>query len=119
LTSTERWQLRSPSGSITAKEGTVEQRRRKARRPERRPRAHGTPQEVLARALDHPIRAKALTIMSQRVASPREISEQIEAPLSTVSYHVRVLDDLGLIEAVEEEPDRGSVAHFYRAAIGL
>jgi DNA-binding transcriptional ArsR family regulator len=96
----------------------VEQRRRKARRPERRPRANGSPQEVLARALDHPVRAKALTIMSQRVACPKEISEQIEAPLSSVSYHVRVLDDLGLIEIVEEESVRGSVSHFYRAAIG-
>jgi DNA-binding transcriptional ArsR family regulator len=58
---------------------------------------------------------KALTILTERTASPKEISEQIDAPLSNVSYHVRVLDELGLIEIREEENVRGSVAHFYRA----
>ena len=42
-------------------------------------------------------------------------SEETEVPLSNVSYHVRVLDELGLIEIVEEESVRGSVAHFYKA----
>jgi DNA-binding transcriptional ArsR family regulator len=58
---------------------------------------------------------KALTILAETVASPKEISERIEVPLSNVSYHVRVLDELGLIEVVEEESVRGSVAHFYEA----
>src|SRR3954467_5690279 len=57
----------------------------------------------------------ALTILTERIASPKEISEQIETPLSNVSYHVRVLDELGLVEIVEEESVRGSVAHFYKA----
>jgi DNA-binding transcriptional ArsR family regulator len=35
--------------------------------------------------------------------------------LSNVSYHVRVLGELGLIELVREESVRGAVAHFYRA----
>jgi DNA-binding transcriptional ArsR family regulator len=74
-----------------------------------------SPQEVLVKALNHPIRVKALTILTERIASPKEISEQIEMPLSNVSYHVRVLDELGLIEIMEEESVRGSVAHFYKA----
>ena len=74
-----------------------------------------TPQEVLVKALNHPIRVKALTILTERIASPKEISEQIDMPLSNVSYHVRVLDELGLIEIMEEESVRGSVAHFYKA----
>jgi DNA-binding transcriptional ArsR family regulator len=74
-----------------------------------------TPQEVLVKALNHPVRVKTLTILTERIASPKEISEQIDAPLSNVSYHVRVLDDLGLIEIMEEESVRGSVAHFYKA----
>jgi DNA-binding transcriptional ArsR family regulator len=74
-----------------------------------------SPQEVLIKALNHPIRVKALTILTERIASPKEISEQIDAPLSNVSYHVRVLDELGLIEIMEEESVRGSVAHFYKA----
>lgn len=74
-----------------------------------------SPQEVLVKALNHPIRVKALTILTERIASPKEISEQIDAPLSNVSYHVRVLDKLGLVEIMEEESVRGSVAHFYKA----
>jgi DNA-binding transcriptional ArsR family regulator len=62
------------------------------------------------------VRVKALTILTDKVASPKEISRQIKIPLSNVSYHVRVLDELGLIEIVEEESVRGSVAHFYKAA---
>ncbi|MGN6556755.1 MAG: ArsR/SmtB family transcription factor [Solirubrobacterales bacterium] len=69
----------------------------------------------MVKALNHPVRAKALTILSDRIASPKEISDEIDVPLSNVSYHVRVLDDLGLVEIMEEESVRGSVAHFYKA----
>ena len=74
-----------------------------------------SPQEVLVKALNHPVRVKALTILTEKIASPKEIAAQIEIPLSNVSYHVRVLDELGLVEIVEEESVRGSVAHFYKA----
>jgi DNA-binding transcriptional ArsR family regulator len=69
----------------------------------------------LVKALNHPVRVKALTILTERTASPKEIAGEIDAPLSNVSYHVRVLDELGLVEIREEESVRGSVAHFYRA----
>jgi DNA-binding transcriptional ArsR family regulator len=69
----------------------------------------------LVKALNHPVRVKALTILTEKIASPKEIAGQIEIPLSNVSYHVRVLDELGLVEIVEEESVRGSVAHFYKA----
>lgn len=89
---------------------------RKRRKAKKRKRRTGTsPQEVLVKALNHPVRAKALTILSDRIASPKEIAEEIDAPLSNVSYHVRVLDELGLVEIMEEESVRGSVAHFYKA----
>jgi DNA-binding transcriptional ArsR family regulator len=91
----------------------VARKRRKV--PKRKRKTGKSPQEVLVKALNHPVRVKALTILTERTASPKEISEQIEAPLSNVSYHVRVLDELGLIEIREEESVRGSVAHFYKA----
>jgi DNA-binding transcriptional ArsR family regulator len=72
-------------------------------------------QEDLVKALNHPVRVKALTILTDKVASPTEISNEIGVPLSHVSYHVRVLDELGMIEIVEEEPVRGAVKHYYRA----
>ncbi|HET7588564.1 MAG TPA: helix-turn-helix domain-containing protein [Solirubrobacterales bacterium] len=74
-----------------------------------------SPQEILVKALNHPVRVKALTILTERIASPKEIAEIVDIPISNVSYHVRVLDELGLVEIMEEENVRGSVAHFYKA----
>lgn len=88
-------------------------KRRKVRKRKRD--LDSSPQEVLVKALNHPVRVKALTILTEKIASPKEIAAQIDAPLSNVSYHVRVLDELGLVEIVEEESVRGSVAHFYTA----
>lgn len=88
-------------------------KRRKVAKRKRKP--DSSPQEVLVKALNHPVRVKALTILTEKIASPKEISAQIDTPLSNVSYHVRVLDELGLVEIVEEESVRGSVAHFYKA----
>ncbi len=88
--------------------------RRKVTKPKKR-QTGKSPREVLVKALSHPVRVKALTILSERIASPKEISEQIDVPLSNVSYHVRILEGLGLIEVLEEESVRGAVAHFYKA----
>lgn len=71
--------------------------------------------EQLVKGLSHPVRTKCLTVLAERVASPREIAESLDEDLSNVSYHVRVLSELGLIELVKEEPVRGAVAHFYKA----
>jgi transcriptional regulator with XRE-family HTH domain len=76
---------------------------------------HKRPQEALAKALSHSVRAKALTLLTERIASPKEIADELDHKLTNVSYHVRVLEALGLIELVEEESIRGSVAHFYKA----
>jgi DNA-binding transcriptional ArsR family regulator len=61
------------------------------------------------------VRTECLTILAQRVASPGELSKILDHDLSNVSYHVRVLVELGLVELVSEESVRGAVAHFYRA----
>jgi DNA-binding transcriptional ArsR family regulator len=92
----------------------VARKRRKVAKRKRRE-MDSSPQEVLVKALNHPVRVKALTILTEKTASPKEIAAQIDTPLSNVSYHVRVLDELGLVEIVEEESVRGSVAHFYKA----
>ncbi len=71
--------------------------------------------EQLVKGLNHPVRVGCLTVLAERVASPRELAEALEEDLSNVSYHVRVLDELGLIELVDEESVRGAVAHYYKA----
>lgn len=89
--------------------------RKKRKAGKRKRRTGKSPQEVLVKALNHPVRVRALTILTERIASPKEISDELDVPLSNVSYHVRVLDELGLVEIMEEESVRGSVAHFYKA----
>jgi DNA-binding transcriptional ArsR family regulator len=76
----------------------------------------GTPaHEKLVKGLGHPVRVECLTVLTKRVASPSELSEILEHDLSNISYHVRTLEELGLIELVREESVRGAVAHFYKA----
>jgi len=70
----------------------------------------------MSRALTHPTRRRILAILSDRVASPREISVETGVPLGRLSHHVRWLADCGLIELERTEPRRGAVEHFYRSA---
>jgi DNA-binding transcriptional ArsR family regulator len=73
------------------------------------------PHERLVKGLGHPVRVECLTVLTRQVASPRELSEILQHDLSNISYHVRTLEELGLIELVREEPVRGAVAHYYKA----
>lgn len=69
----------------------------------------------LIKALGHPIRTHALSILNERVASPNELAKELDEGLSQVSYHIKVLRDNGYIELVKTEPRRGAVEHYYRA----
>jgi predicted transcriptional regulator len=73
----------------------------------------------LLRAGWHPIQIKALHILTERVASPKEIAVELgltSAKAGHVSYHVKELLSRGLVELVRTEPRRGASEHFYRAA---
>jgi DNA-binding transcriptional ArsR family regulator len=67
------------------------------------------------KAMSHPLRVRILALLDERRASPVELAEVLEASLGTVSYHVRTLYQLGLIELVDETRVRGAVEHHYRA----
>ncbi len=69
----------------------------------------------LAKALAHPLRVSILAILEERVASPREISDELDAPLGLVSYHVRTLARLGLAKLERTRPRRGALEHYYSA----
>jgi len=68
-------------------------------------------------ALSKEARMQILATLAERVASPKELADQLGEGLSRVSYHVSVLRECELIELVGKEPRRGAVEHFYRAAI--
>lgn len=69
----------------------------------------------LVKALAHPLRVRILGVLDERMASPSELAEELDAPLGNVSYHVRILASLGLIRLVSEMPRRGSVEHYYES----
>jgi len=71
--------------------------------------------ERLRRALGHPLRMRVLMRLNQSVRSPVQLAAELEEPLNTVAYHVRVLLDLGFLELVSTAPRRGATEHFYRA----
>lgn len=70
---------------------------------------------VLLKALSHPVRARALTALNQRVASPSELADEQGEAVGYVAYHVRVLHELGMIELVNTRQVRGATEHFYRS----
>ena len=67
------------------------------------------------KAMSHPLRVRILAILMERKASPVELAQVLEGTLGTVSYHVRTLHQLGLIELVGETRVRGAVEHHYKA----
>src|SRR3954464_11588775 len=67
------------------------------------------------KALSHPLRVRILGILEEQPASPVELSQVLDATLGTISYHVRQLNELGLLELVRETPRRGAIEHHYRA----
>lgn len=71
----------------------------------------------VVRALAHPLRVRILRILDERTASPRELAQELDAPLGNVSYHVRTLAQLGLIKLVRRRQRRGAVEHYYRAHV--
>jgi predicted ArsR family transcriptional regulator len=74
--------------------------------------------ERLARANTHPLRVSILEVLGMdggRTLSPKDLSLELQAPLSTVNYHVTELRHSNLVAVVDERQVRGAIEHFYRA----
>jgi DNA-binding transcriptional ArsR family regulator len=69
----------------------------------------------LVKGLAHPLRVRILRALENGTASPNELAEALGVPLGNVSYHVRFLARVGLLELVRTQPRRGAIEHFYRS----
>jgi DNA-binding transcriptional ArsR family regulator len=70
-----------------------------------------------ARGLAHPTRVGVLRELDALgVASPRLLADRLNQPLGAVSYHVRTLRALALIEVIRTVQRRGALEHYYRLA---
>jgi DNA-binding transcriptional ArsR family regulator len=75
------------------------------------------PDNLLA-ALNHPLRRRILRALDgEEAASPAELAKRLAVPLTTVSYHVRILAHYGALKLVRTKPVRGAVEHFYRSLV--
>jgi DNA-binding transcriptional ArsR family regulator len=81
----------------------------------RKPPASSFDEPSLVKALAHPMRVSILARLQERRATPRELAGWLGASLGGVSYHVRTLHKLGMIELVATTQVRGAIAHHYRA----
>jgi hypothetical protein len=72
----------------------------------------------LVRSLAHPLRIQILELLTDRVASPNAIANELETGLSDVAYHTRALDRYGALELVDTAQRRGATEHFYKATPG-
>lgn len=72
----------------------------------------------LVRSLAHPLRIQILEHLSDRVASPNALANDLEATLGDVAYHTRALDRYGALELIDTAQRRGATEHFYKAKPG-
>jgi len=70
---------------------------------------------AIVKALAHPMRMRVLSRLNEIVASPKELADEFDVSLPMLSYHFRVLADIGAIELVSETQVRGAIEHHYRA----
>lgn len=80
-----------------------------------KPRKHDLIDQRLIRALGHPLRVRIVDLLTEEVLSPNELTRFVDASLSHVSYHVRVLERNDAIELVDQKKRRGAIEHFFRA----
>jgi DNA-binding transcriptional ArsR family regulator len=72
------------------------------------------PWERIARAEVHELRLAIIEFLAERgTASPKQLATALGRPLSNVSYHIKGLNERGLVRLVGTEPRRGAVEHFY------
>jgi len=71
---------------------------------------------ALAECVRHPLRARILARLAEGRASPKQLAGEFGIAINGLHYHVRTLEELGLIALVDERPSpgrRGPVLHFY------
>ncbi len=95
-------------------------RRRRADSPGRQKHQLGrdmTP--ALIHSLNHPIRRQILRLLNEPGVelSPNEMTRSMEAGLSVLSFHMRVLSEQRVTRCSRERRVRGSTEHFYKSNV--
>ena len=67
----------------------------------------------LVRALSHPTRVEILEFLQGRIASPIELSQELDKSPSVISYHAGTLLECGCLELISSEPRGGNLENFF------
>lgn len=67
----------------------------------------------LAKACSHYVRSHILVTLGDRIASPKQIAEELGVATSYVNYHIKYLHREGFIVLVSSRKVRGATEHFY------
>ena len=74
---------------------------------------------TVAKALAHPFRSHILATLGDRIASPKEIADDLAIDPRDLSYHINVLIEMEMIRLVRKEKRRGAWEHFYEVKTPL
>jgi DNA-binding transcriptional ArsR family regulator len=66
------------------------------------------------RALAHPLRLRMLSLLTGSVMSAAELARELDVAHGSASYHLRQLEQAGLVEVAEERSHRGGQERRYR-----
>lgn len=67
------------------------------------------------RALAHPVRQRILRLLAHQCLTNKQLASLLDESPARLHFHVRELEEAGLIELVEERPKGGVVEKYYRA----
>lgn len=67
------------------------------------------------KALAHPTRIRILAMLEEQPASPAQLARRLDQPIGRLAYHVRALQNFGVIKLVSTRQVRGATEHIYRA----
>lgn len=65
------------------------------------------------KALVDPTRTLILDLLLERAATTSQLAEAMDKPKGTVGYHLKVLEDAGLVHVVRTKPVRAMVEKYY------
>ncbi|MEQ4720989.1 winged helix-turn-helix domain-containing protein [Nonomuraea sp. B19D2] len=70
------------------------------------------------KALGHPVRHRMVNVLRQRPATLAELAEVMGAVKGTIAYHVKVLQDAGLVRVVDTRHVRGGTQQYFGLVSG-
>jgi DNA-binding transcriptional ArsR family regulator len=74
---------------------------------------------LLINALNHPLRRKILRGLhgAGEARSPAQLSKVVGRDVSSVSYHMKVLTDMGAVKKTGDRPARGARETFFASKV--